>query len=378
MQRRSVLKLPLVLAAGAALTQVPTVSAAPVRWTAEYADRWYRAQGWLVGANYITSNAVNQIEMFQPATYDPRLIDRELNAARLIGFNTVRVFLHDQLWAQDRVGFLRRLTQFVSIAASRGIKPLFVFFDSCWDPYPKLSQQRAPTPWVHNSGWVQSPGAENIDNQRYRRVLYDYVVGVMSHFRNDPRILGWDLWNEPDNPAPQYKKVERSDKLDQVAALLPEVFKWARAVNPVQPLTSGVWDGAWKDPAKRTTIQRIQLDNSDIITFHSYDKPEGFENRIDELAPIGRPIMCTEYLARPQGSTIEGCLPIAKRRNVGMFNWGLVAGRTQTFMPWDSWDKPYKKEPDVWFHDLLLPDGRPYRPAEIATIRELTGTVMPA
>jgi hypothetical protein len=372
-QRRTALKLPLLLAVGAALTRVPRASAEPVRWPVDSANRWYQAQGWLVGANFITSTAINQLEMFQAGTYDPRRIDSELRAAQLIGFNTVRVFLHDQLWAQDRQGFASRLAQFVAIAASHGIKPLFVLLDSCWDPHPRLGPQRAPTPGVHNSGWVQSPGADNLPNPQYRSVLYDYVTGVMGLFRNDSRVLGWDLWNEPDNPAKVYGKVERKDKLDLVAALLPQVFQWARSVNPIQPLTSGVWQGSWADPGSRSTIAGIQLDNSDVITFHSYAKPADFEERIAELAPMGRPILCTEYLARPMGSTIEGILPIAKRHNVGAFNWGLVAGKTQTYLPWDSWDHPYATPPTPWFSDLLQPDGRPYRDSEIQTIRTLTG-----
>lgn len=366
------LKLPLLLTAGVALAGMPHAAAEPVRWTAERANNWYQGQGWLVGANYITSTAINQLEMFQQATYDPRRINAELGAARLIGFNTVRVFLHDQLWAQDRQGFARRLAHFVGTAASHRIKPLFVLFDSCWGPHPRLGTQQAPTAGVHNSGWVQGPGADTIDDPRYRAVLKDYVMGVLNLFRNDDRVLGWDLWNEPDNPAKVYRKTERKDKLEQVEALLPQVFGWARAVNPAQPLTSGVWQGSWRDPKQRTAIENIQLDNSDIITFHSYDKPAGFEARIDELSPLGRPILCTEYLARPMGSTIEGILPVAKRRNVGAYNWGLLAGKTQTYLPWDSWDEPYTEIPKPWFHDLLLPDGRPYRDDEIQTIRHLT------
>lgn len=372
--RRTALKLPVLLAVGAALTRVPLASAEPARWTADRANRWYQAQGWLVGANYITSTAVNQLEMFQAATFDPRRIDSELACARVAGFNTVRVFLHDLLWAQDRQGFARRLTQFVAIAASHGIKPLFVFFDSCWDPMPKLGTQRAPTPGVHNSGWVQSPGAQRLDDPRYRSVLQEYVTGVMSLFRNDERVLGWDLWNEPDNPAKDYRKVERKDKVNVVAALLPQVFQWARAVDPVQPLTSGVWQGSW-GAGNRSTISGIQPDNSDVITFHSYAKPAEFEARIAELAPLGRPIICTEYLARTLGSTVEGILPIAKQHNVGAYTWGLVAGKTETYFPWDSWDKPYTAEPKVWFSDLLQPDGRPYRDSEVRTIRKLAGVV---
>ena len=259
------------------------------------------------------------------------------------------------------------------IAARHQIKPLFVLFDSCWDPLPKLGAQRAPQPGVHNSGWVQGPGAELIDDRRYTRRLYDYVTGVLTQFRNDDRVFGWDLWNEPDNPAKVYRRVERPDKLERVAELLPQVFGWARAVDPRQPLTSGVWQGDWADPQRRTVIQNIQLDNSDVITFHSYDHPAGFESRIAELAPLGRPILCTEYMARPQGSTVGAILPVARRYNVGAYNWGLVAGKTQTYFPWDSWDRPYADIPKTWFHDLLRPDGRPFADHEIQTLRALTG-----
>lgn len=358
----------------APLSVIPRATAAPGQWPVERANAWYQAQGWLVGTNFITSNAINQLEMFAPGTYDARRIDSELGACRLLGFNTVRVFLHDLLWAQDRAGFQNRLSQFVGIAARQGIKPLFVFFDSCWDPNPQLGAQRAPTPGVHNSGWVQSPGAHRIDDPSYRGMLRDYVVGVMSQFRNDNRILGWDMWNEPDNPAKQYRKVERKDKIDAVSGLLPQVFSWARSVNPVQPLTSGVWQGGW-DRGSRSEMAGFQLDNSDVISFHSYAGPTEFEARINELAPLGRPILCTEYLARDQGSTVEGVLPVAKRHNVGAYSWGLVAGKTQTYFPWDSWDKPYTKVPDVWFSDLLQPDGRPYRDSEYQTLRKLTTRV---
>jgi hypothetical protein len=358
------------MAVGAALTRLPSASAESPRWTADYANRWYQAQGWLVGANYVTSTAVNQIEMFQPGTYDPRRIDAELGYARSLGLNSVRVFLHDLLWAQDPRGFLGRLTQFVGIAASHGIKPLFVLFDSCWNPFPHLGPQSPPTPGVHNSGWVQSPGAEHLGDPRYRNVLYAYVTGVLGQFRSDSRILGWDLWNEPDNPARVYRKVERKDKLDLVAALLPQVFQWARSVGTVQPLTSGVWTGSW-DEGSRSDISDIQLDNSDVVTFHSYGKPAEFEAKIVELSSQGRPILCTEYLARPLGNTVDGILPIAKRHNVGAFNWGFVAGKTQTYFPWDSWDHPYSGAPKLWFSDLVYPDGRPYQASEIQTIQKL-------
>lgn len=370
--RRTVLKLPLLVAASTALAPAARASAEAARWSVDRANRWHKSQGWLVGANYIPANAINQLEMFQTGTYDPRRIDAELGWARFHGLNTVRVFLHDQLWAQDRRGFQTRLAQFVAIAARHRIKPLFVLFDSCWDPHPKSGRQHQPVPGVHNSGWVQSPGAERLDDRAYTRVMYDYVTGVLSQFRNDDRVLGWDLWNEPDNPAHQYSSVERSDKLELVADLLPQVFRWARTVNPGQPLTSPVWQGDWGDPQRRSAITSIQLDNADVISFHSYAEPATFEARINELSPMRRPILCTEYMARTQGSTVERVLPVAKRYNVGALNWGLVAGKIQTYFPWDSWDHPYATVPKVWFHDLLRPDGTPFRGSEVQTIRKLT------
>ena len=371
LRRRSALKLPLLVAAAAALPELPRASAAADRWPADRANAWYQGQRWLVGANYIPASAVNQLEMWGPGTYDPQRINAELGIAQQIGFNTMRVFLHDLLWAQDRKGFQARLAQFVTIAASHGIKPLFVLFDSCWNPHPALGAQTAPWPGVHNSGWVQGPGADRIDDPEYAADLRDYVTGVIGQFRSDDRVLGWDVWNEPDNPAKEYSKFERKDKLQAVAALLPQVFAWARSANPSQPLTSGVWQGSFGAAPKPGSIPAIQLDNSDIVTFHSYAAPSDFEARLTELAALGRPVLCTEYLARSKGSTIEGILPIAKRHNVGAYNWGLVAGKTQTYFPWTSWDHPDANPPKVWFSDLLQPNGRPYRDSEIQTIQQL-------
>lgn len=312
--------------------------------------------------------------MFQADTFDPRRINTELGWAQFYGHNTARVFLHDQLWAADQRGFQTRLGQFVDIAARHRIKPLFVFFDSCWDPQPRAGRQRAPRPGVHNSGWVQSPGAERLGDPRYVPVMRDYVTAVMTQFRNDNRVLGWDLWNEPDNPARQYRNTERSDKDQLVADLLPQVFRWARAVDPSQPLTSGVWRGDWGQPQGRSAISDIQLANSDVVTFHSYAEPAGFESRINELAPMGRPILCTEYMARPRGSTVQSILPVAKRHNVGAINWGLVAGKTQTYFPWETWDHPATTIPKVWFHDLIRPEGRPFQDIEVLTVRKLAGS----
>ncbi len=356
-----------------------TSRAVAQRWPEEKANAWYAQQPWLVGANYIPSDAINQLEMFQAETFNPALNDKELGLGESIGMNTMRVFLQDQLWEQDPKGFTKRLDEFLAIAAKHHIRPLLVLFDSCWDPYPKLGPQHPPIPGVHNSGWVQSPGFKGIVDPAYEPKLKAYVEGVVGAFANDDRILGWDIWNEPDNGnEPAYAAHEPKSKAELVAVLLPKAFAWARSVHPTQPLTSGVWAGDWVDPEKESPMTKIQLAESDIITFHNYEWPEGFEARVKQLQRYHRPIICTEYMARGAGSTFDNTLPIAKKYNVGAINWGLVAGKTQTYYPWDSWQRPYVLiQPTVWFHEVFRQDGTAYRQHEVDLIRELTGRGSP-
>jgi hypothetical protein len=343
------------------------------RWTEKAANEWYAQQPWLVGSNYIPSTAINELEMWQASSFDPKRIDTELGWAESLGLNTMRVFLHDLLWQQDAEGFKKRLDSFLTIAQKHKIRPVFVLFDSVWDPNPKLGKQRAPKPGVHNSGWLQSPGAAALrDPSQYPR-LEAYVKGVVGAFAKDQRILGWDVWNEPDNTnGGSYAGLEPPNKEELVRSLLPRVFEWARAAGASQPLTSGVWKGDWSAPDKLGSMEKIQLVLSDVISFHSYDGPDVFEKRVLSLQQYHRPILCTEYMARGNGSTFQGTLPIAKKYHVAAINWGLVAGKTQTYLPWDSWKNPYvNREPAVWFHEIFRGDGQPYRQDEADFIRSI-------
>lgn len=342
-------------------------------WTKEQANNWYGKQGWLVGANFMPSTAINQLEMWQAASFDTATINRELGWAQSLGMNTMRVFLHDLLYQQDSIGFFNRIDTFLKISQRHHIKPMLVLFDSCWDPFPQLGPQRAPKPHVHNSGWVQSPGQNALkDPSQYPR-LERYVKGVVRRFANDNRVLVWDIWNEPDNmTGPSYEKVEIPNKVALVLPLLQKSFVWARSVNPSQPLTAGIWVGDWSSHEKLKPIEKVQIEESDIISFHNYDKPDEFEKRITWLQRYERPILCTEYMARPNGSTFQGFLPVAKKHNVAMYNWGFVDGKSQTIYPWDSWTKQYTAEPPLWFHDIFRQDGTPYRQEEVQVIRDLT------
>lgn len=348
------------------------------RWSEQKANAWYAQQPWLVGSNYVPKSAINELEMWQADSFDADQIDKELGWAEAMGMNTMRVFLHDLLWQQDSAGFTKRMDRFLAIAARHHIRPILVLFDSCWDPLPHLGPQHPPIPGVHNSGWVQSPGAAALnDPQQYPR-LKAYVLGVVGAFAKDDRVLAWDIWNEPgaDN-AGSYPKQELKyqDKVARVVALLPEAFAWAREANPTQPLTSGVWDiDIAQDVNKQTELQQIQMRESDVITFHNYSWPENFRREVQWLRRFNRPVICTEYMARSAGSTFDTILPAARQEQVGAINWGFVVGKTQTNLPWDSWQRPYVlQQPQIWFHEVLRADGTPYRQAEVDLIRQLTG-----
>lgn len=361
---------------GACVLLQPLARAAepPGVWPAAKAHAWSREHGWLVGANFGPSTAINQLEMFQAETFDLATIDRELGWAESLGFNSMRVFLHDILWRQDSRQFLRRLDQFLEVAKKHRIGVMFVLFDGVWDPFPQAGPQRAPKPHVHNSGWVQSPGAEILGNPARYEELKSFVQGVVRHFKRDKRVQVWDLFNEPDNPnRSAYGTKELPDKAARALQLLQKTLVWVREINPRQPLTVGVWVGNWADPAKLNAMEKFALENSDVISFHNYEGLDAMTRCVENLRRYGRPLICTEYMSRGNGSFFDPILGYLKAQNVGAYNWGLVAGKTQTIYPWDSWTKPYTAEPELWFHDIFRADGTPYRPAEVEYIRQVTG-----
>jgi Cellulase (glycosyl hydrolase family 5) len=344
------------------------------QWTVAEANAWYEKQPWLVGCNFSPSTAINQLEMWQAESWDPATIDRELGWAEKLGFNSVRVFLHDLLWQQDKEGLLKRMDQFLAMADKHRIGVMFVPLDAVWDPFPKLGRQRAPKPHLHNSGWLQSPGVEILKDPARHDELKAYISGVIARFRDDKRIHAWDIFNEPDNNnRNSYFKHEPTNKLELATALLKKSFAWARDANPSQPITSGVWLGTWADPKKLSPMEKFMVDESDIITFHNYAKLDEVKQCVQNLRRYNRPILCTEYMARPRGSTFDPILGYFKQEKVGAYNWGFVAGKTQTIYPWETWTKTHTNEPAIWFHDIFRPDGKPFDPKEVEYIKSVTG-----
>lgn len=344
-----------------------------LRWSEDKVNQWYANKGWMLGCNYAPSNAVNQLEMWEAESFDPATIDRELGWAHALGFNTIRVFLHDLLWKHDAPGLLNRMEHFLSIADKHSIGVMFVLFDSVWNPFPEPGKREYKI-GVHNSGWLQSPGLEILKDVNRHDELEGYVKGVIRHFANDSRIHLWDLFNEPCNTnTASYGFYEPANKADLSLELLKKTFAWAREINPSQPLTSGVWVGEWCDQ-KVKPLDRFMLESSDVITFHNYEAPDEMERRIKKLMRFNRPILCTEYMARGFNNTFESILPIFQKYNVGGYCWGLVAGKTQTNYAWDSWNVSYDGEPSLWFHDIFRVDGTPYKEEEIRFITEFKKT----
>lgn len=339
-----------------------TATHVPVRWSEEKANEWYKQQPWIVGCNFVPSTAINQIEMWQEDTFDPKTIDKELGWAQDLGFNTVRIFLHNLVWEENPEAFKGRLDSVLSIADRHDIRAIVTFLtngtfsDSL---PPKLGPQNPPIPGVHNSGWVQSPGAEIVNDSSKWEPIERYIKDVMGSFKDDQRIVFWSVYNEPENP----KRGAYS------LPLLRKVFEWARSVNPSQPISSPIWKIPGDD---RTALDIISFlgENCDIITFHSYHSPEVTQKFIQLLKAFRRPMICTEYMGRTRGSTFENKMPMFKSENVGAISFGLVAGKTNFYYTWGS--EEGAPEPEIWFHDIFRKDGTPYNHEEVEFIKRMT------
>lgn len=351
---------------------------APQVWSTDKAWHWYRSCGWLIGCNFIPSNAVNQIEMWSEKTFDPVTIQRELSWAHNAGFNTVRVFLHNAVWTRDKEGFAARIDTFLAIAAKLKLSVIPVLFDDCWHQDPSPGIQQPPVPGIHNSRWVMSPGMKILNDENSWPLLEEYVKDIISRFSKDPRIIMWDLYNEAGNyflPAlslPQPKRalalasiyIKRRILPDKSFALLKKTFEWARQCEAQQPLSSPLW-------FHERQINDFLIENSDVITFHNYGNQTQLQSQITQLKQYERPLVCTEYMARSKNSLFETHLPIFRTQAVGCYSWGLVAGKTQTYYSWTS--AKGESQPELWFHDLFHTDGSPYRESEIKAIREASG-----
>lgn len=324
-------------------------------WTKEQANAWYEQWDWLRGCDFIPSTAINQLEMWQSETFDAATIDKELGWAANIGMNCMRVYLHHLAWEIDKEGFKKRMKTYLDISSKQGIHTIFVFMDDCWNPTYTAGKQPDPQPGIHNSGWVRDPGDLIHQDSTLVDRLEAYVKDILTDFKDDKRIVFWDLYNEPGN----------SGYGDLSMPLLQKMFLLGRTVNPSQPLSAGVWK------SDLTNLNRYQLENSDIITYHNYESREKHQQAIDTLKQYGRPLICTEYMARRNNSTFQDIMPLLKSENIGAINWGLVAGKSNTIFAWDT-PLPDAAEPPLWFHDIFRKDGSVFSQEEVGVIKSLT------
>lgn len=347
--------LALLLAAPAFAAEPATAPTPRERWTKEQAADLWATQPWPCGFNYFPATAINSTEMWQASTFDPTTADREFALAQKTGFNCARVLVQYLVWEDDPDGLKHRMDQFLGIADRHGIKVMFVLFDDCYfgrqGPEPHLGVQPAVIPGEYANGFTSSPGQDRAVDRQYWPKLEAYVKDLTSTFRADPRVLAWDLYNEPTNGGMGHKSLP----------LVEATFQWARTSGTSQPLTVGVWN-------EDKDYNKLALENSDIITFHQYAKGEDMEKIIAELKQHGRPMICTEWLNRPLGSTVLAVLPVLAKHDVGAMHWGFVNGKTQTQYPWGS--KAGSPPPVVWQHDLYHPDMTMYDPKEMELFRE--------
>ena len=331
------------------------------RWTAEAANAWWQSRKWQVGINYVTSDAVNDIEMWMDDTFNAPLIESELGIAASLGYNSVRVFLSFAVWYNEGERFLNNFDRFLALADKSGLSVMPILFDDCafdFGSEPVYGPQPAPVLGVHNSRWVPSPGFAAQDDPAFADALKKYVFSVIGAHREDERILVWDLYNEPGN----------SKRFEKCLPLLEKAFRYAREAEPIQPLTAGIWEFN-----RNRAAEDFCLENSDVISMHCYSRLERLKERIAAIMAQGRPILVTEWLHRPAGSTVEDILPFFAENKIGAYQWGMIKGKTQTNLSWSTMNGGTPEpEPALWQHDILHPDGTPYRREEIEVLSRLT------
>jgi hypothetical protein len=324
------------------------------RWSEQKANEWYSRQPWYCGFNYIPAYAINYTAMWDKTSFDADAIDRELALAESSGMNVLRAVLQYAVYEDDPAYFLETLDRFMTICAKHKIKFMPSLFDDCvfgLEHDPKVGKQPEPLVGWYAWAWSPSPGHNMVVDERTHPRIERYVKAVMSRFKNDDRILLWDLYNEPTNGG-----------LGSASfPLLKKVITWARSVAPSQPITIDVWSND-----KR--LNDIAIPASDVITFHNYGNKEALIKQISDLRQYSRPIICTEWMNRPNGSLIETHIPVFHQEKVGCLLWGLVNGKTQTHLPWGH--RPGDPPAAVWQHDLYHGDFSPYSKEEINTIRK--------
>ena len=349
------------------------------RWSEEKAWKWYNSRPWLRGCNYMSADCANRIDQWQSLGFEERLqtTDEELALAASTGFNTIRIILEFIVWDQEHDSFMERFDRYLETAAKHGISCMVVFGNDCMPPknefWKPLQLGEQHYDWGYHGGRKYSQhsrfsavGYHLLDEPELALRHYEWVREIMTAYRDDERICMWDMYNEPG----------AANRRDVTMPHLKKFFEIAREVDPIQPLTCGLWHMPDENCRPYNELEQFALDNSDIVSFHCYSPYTTMVQMIKRIRTYGRPMVNTEWLARCMHNTIFEIFPLFYLERIGCYNWGFVAGKYQTYEPWNGSWQAYEADPKIdfdftkWFHDLYRPSLRPYDPHEIELIRQ--------
>jgi len=292
------------------------------QWTPEQARTWYDRMPWLRGCNFLPSDCCNRIAFWQELDFEQHLAtaDRELELAAKTGFNSIRVILEFIVWDRQHDGFMERFERFLTVAARHGIKLMVCFANDC--TVPKDEKYRVPALGPQHYDWGYHGGRKNSPHSGYKNAVgynpaldepemaerfYAMVSEIVAKYANDPRIVIWDLFNEPGN----------GNRGEVSVPHVKRIFATARAANPSQPLTSGVW----RSPDAWSPAETVALELSDVVSYHNYGGLDENVREIDVLRKLGRPMFNTEWLSRIVcGQAVATLFPLFYLEKIGCWN----------------------------------------------------------
>lgn len=347
------------------------------KWTCEQANAWYEKQGWLRGCNFIGSDCTNRLDMFQSYKAEEKLktAERELALCQQIGFNSVRIWANFDVYYAEPESYMEIFDRYIELCAKYGQKVMVVLTHEEDLPrgdvfVPKkmgeqeyaLGEHQGRIPLSEEE--AAKPPKHYMEFPELRELYLDMVRRTVRKYAKDERIFCWNIYNEPG-----IYLGERSMELLRV------LFDTVRQEDPIQPLCADIWRGI-KNGDIRTEEEKLALELSDVISFHSYQAYEKLVAEIRFHQKQNRPVFLTEWLHRINHNNIYEIYPLLYFANVGSYCWGFVVGKTQTHEPWPhlwrQWDKGEGDRYDFtkWQHDLFRPNLRPYDPHEILLIEK--------
>ena len=351
-----------------------------MRWSKEKIWEWYNSRPWLRGCNYMSADCANRIDQWQELGFEDRFktTEEELKLMQNTGFNTVRLIIEYVVWKEEHDGFMERFDRYLSLCAKYGISCMIVLANDCMPPkterwkMPYVGKQEYD--WGYHGGKMHSQhGSHNgpaphfyLDDEESREDYFKMVEEIVTKYKDDERICIWDLYNEPGN----------SQRQDITLPNLKRMFDTVRGIDPSQPLTVGVFKIRGDESVPLNSLEQYAIDNSDIISYHFYRDYNEHVKIIKRLKKEGRPILNTEWLGRCLGNDVFTLFPLFYLEKIGCYNWRFVAGKYQTYEPWESTWIKYEcgEDTDVdftkWFHDLYRPNHRAYDPKEIKLIKD--------